>query len=58
MSDVDIQKELADHGVTQVQRVLVTKGPLKQPTNTLFLTFAMAQLPESIKVGYWGERLL
>jgi hypothetical protein len=49
---VDIQKELADQGVTQVQRVLVTKRPLKQPTNTLFLTFAMAQLPESIKVGY------
>jgi hypothetical protein len=52
ISETDIQTELADQGVTRVQRVLVTKGSSKQPTNTLFLTCAMAQLPESIKVGY------
>jgi hypothetical protein len=52
ISETDIQTELADQGVTRVQRVLVNKGPSKQPTNTLFLTFAMAQLPEAIKVGY------
>jgi len=52
ISEVDIRDELVDQGVTRVQRVLVTKGPSKVPTNTLFLTFAMAKLPESIKVGY------
>jgi hypothetical protein len=52
MPDNEILKELSTQGVSEVKRVLVTKGPKKIPTNTLFLTFAMAKLPESIKVGY------
>jgi hypothetical protein len=52
LPDQEIRQELTSQGVTQVQRVLVTKEGRKVPTNTLFLTFAMAKLPESIKVGY------
>ena len=52
MSESDILSELSEQGVREVKRVFVTKGPSKVPTNTLFLTFAMAKLPESIRVGY------
>jgi hypothetical protein len=52
MPDSEILKELTTQGVSEVKRVLVTKGPKKIPTNTLFLTFAMAKLPESIRIGY------
>ena len=48
----EIQKELESQGVLEVKRVHVTKDGQRVPTNTLFLTFAMASLPESVKVGY------
>ncbi|WP_353804372.1 hypothetical protein, partial [Acinetobacter baumannii] len=52
MSELEIRGELSSQGVTAVQRVFVTKGSQRIPTNTLFVTFAMAKLPESLKVGY------
>lgn len=57
MTEEDIQEELADQGVVKVQRVFITKGSSKIPTNTLFLTFASANLPESVKVGYLNVRV-
>ena len=48
----EIQSELQSQGVLDVKRVYITKEGKKIPTNTLFLTFAMAKLPESVKVGY------
>jgi hypothetical protein len=57
LSDIEIKDELVDQGVSEVRRVLVTKDGKKIPTNTLFVTFAMATLPESIRVGYLKVRV-
>ena len=56
-TEVEIREGLADQGVTAVQRITITKEARKVPTNTLILTFANRQLPESIKVGYLKVRV-
>lgn len=52
LTETEIREQLARQGVTQVKRVFITKESKKVPTNTLFLTFALTDLPKWIKVGY------
>ena len=51
--ELEIRDNLASQGVLRVQKVY-RKGPDSEriATNTLFLTFSMAKLPESIKVAF------
>ena len=56
-SELEIQKELASQGVLEVKRAHITKKGEKIATNTIFLTFAMAKLPESVKVGYINAKV-
>lgn len=57
MTEQEIKDNLTSQGVTRVERTFITKDGKRQPTNTLFLTFAMAQLPESVRVGYLKVRV-
>ena len=52
VSEEEIKTELASQGVIHVHRVTVRKDETRVPTDTLFLTFCLQSLPESIKVGY------
>ncbi|PVD20865.1 hypothetical protein C0Q70_19027 [Pomacea canaliculata] len=52
MSEVDIKSELVSQGVPAVQRVILKKDRKSIPTNTLFLTFCLSQIPDFTEVGY------
>ena len=52
MSEAEIRSGMEDQGVIAVHRVTVRKGSDRVPTNTLFLTFCLPRLPESVRVGY------
>lgn len=52
LSDIEIKSDLQSQGVTDVYRVHITKDGKKVPTNTLFLTFCLPNLPAHISVGY------
>ena len=52
VSEAVIRSELESQGVIDVHRVKITKDSKTVETSTLFLTFAMPKLPESIRVGY------
>ena len=49
---VEIRTELQEQGVVEVHRVTVKKDTEKVPTNALFLTFNIPDLPKEITAGY------
>ena len=57
VSDAEILLNLKSQGVMEVHRVLRKKGDTRVPTNTFFLTFALAKLPGSVKIGYLHEKI-
>ncbi|KAK7092411.1 hypothetical protein V1264_008156 [Littorina saxatilis] len=52
LSEAEIKEGLKDQGVIDVYRVLIRKGDIRVPTNTLFVTFCTPTIPEKIKVGF------
>ena len=52
VSETEIRTNLANQGVTKVEKALSSKDGKKEPTGTIFLTFALTQLPETVTVGY------
>jgi len=56
-SEDEIKEELAEQGVTDVRRVVISKEGRRVPTGTLILTFRMTTLPESLKIGYMNVRV-
>lgn len=52
VSEGEIKANLANQGVIRVEKAFISKEGRKEPTNTIFLTFAMTKLPEIITVGY------
>ena len=56
-TEAEIKEELAEQGVTDVRRIVITKESRKVPTGTLILTFGMTTLPESLKIGYMNVRV-
>jgi len=41
-----------------VEKAFISKEGRKEPTNTVFLTFAMTQLPETVTVGYMRVKVV
>ena len=52
LPEEEILENLLDQGVAKVERCRRTKGGLKVPTPTLFLTFNKPKLPEYITIVY------
>ena len=57
VSEAEIKEELRSQGVVEVRRAMFRKGGDLVPTNTIFLTFCMPTLPQSIKVGYLNVKV-
>ena len=52
MSEGEIRNKLKEQGVVEVRRVTVKRDAEKVPTNTLFLTFSISEMPKEIMAGY------
>ena len=52
MLEVEIRSELNEQGVIEVHKVMVKRNIEKVPTNTLFLTFSISEMPKEIMAGY------
>ena len=48
----EICEELADQHVSSVHRATIMQNGVRKPTNTIFLTFDLPNLPQYVKVGY------
>ena len=57
LSEAKICENLKDQGVTEIHRVTVRKGEEREPTNTLFVTFCVPKLPETLKIGYMRVKI-
>jgi hypothetical protein len=53
-TEQEMKSELTSQNVIDVKRLSVRRGDQQVPTNTFFLTFAIAKPPQSIKVGYFN----
>jgi len=52
VSEEVIKKELKSQGVTEARKTFFTKNGLKEPGNTIILTFGSPTAPKLIKIGY------
>ena len=57
MSEGEIGNKLKEQGVVKVHRVTVKRDVEKVPTNTLFLTFSISEMPKEIMVGYLNVKV-
>ena len=58
VNEAEIRTNLANQGVIKVEKALILRDGKKEPTGTIFLTFAMTRLPETITVGYMKVKVV
>ncbi|XP_067653374.1 uncharacterized protein [Haliotis asinina] len=54
MTEEEILRELSGQHVTSVKRFMRRDGDASIPTNTYLFTFSLADIPKSIKAGYFN----